>query len=108
MKNAVCYMWDVTVFQDACQDWYSKPTATRTIFHLRLQCNFQKLLRFHRAEKTATQLYGALAKFTDRKLPEYSEFSLFLQIFQKMLYCQRKICCTQKFVLATHGNAIIS
>ena len=42
--------------------------STREIFHTQLQWNFQKLFRCHRPEKIATWLYGALAKFADRKL----------------------------------------
>ena len=52
-------------------------TATRATFHPQLQHNCQKLLLCHRREKTATWLHGVLAKFADRKLLEYSEFSMF-------------------------------
>ena len=71
----------------------------RVIFHQRLQCQFQKLLCCHRGEIIAIWLHSAMAKFADRKLPEYSEFSVFLQLFRK--------CCTASTRHATHRNLYV-
>ena len=57
---------------------------------------FSEIIALPSRGKIATRLQGELA-ILDRKLKEYSGFST----FQKMLHCQRKTGCTQKFVRAT-------
>ena len=79
---------------------FAKSTATQAIFPPRLQCNFQKLLRWRGAEKIASRLHGALAKFADRKVNRILRCFNISAIFQ-MLHCQHKTCYTQKFVRPT-------
>ena len=72
-------------------------TATRAIFHPQLQCNFQKLLRCHRAIEP-----GYIVQWQNLlidKLPEYSEFSIFLQLFGR--------CCIASAKYAIHSNLYV-
>ena len=48
------------------------------------------------ARKKATRLHSAMAKFAIDKLPEYSELSLFQQLFRR--------CCIARARHATHRN----
>ena len=51
--------------------WKCKAKATRAIFHPRSQCNFQKLLRCHRAEKLQPGYSVQWQDLLTDKLPEY-------------------------------------
>ena len=65
-----------------------KLKATRTNFHPRSQCNFQKLLRCHRVEKLQPAYTMRWQNLLTDKLPEYIEFAIFRQLFSSGGYFQ--------------------
>ena len=57
--------------------------AALAIFHLRLQCNFQKLLRPYRTEKLQPGYMVHWQNPLTENFPKYSKFSIFLQFFRR-------------------------
>ena len=70
---------------------FLKATASRAILHPRLQGNFQKLLRCHRAEKLQPGYTVRRQTLRKERLPQYQDFSVALPA-QDMLHTEICTC----------------